>query len=374
MKYCNNCLMPDTRPGLMFDESGVCSACINYEKQKLNDWGDRWKQLEKLCDRHRGKNGNGYDCAIAVSGGKDSHYQTYILKEKLKMNPVLLTVGNTDWTITGQKNLENLSERFGCDIIQFNPNRQLTRNITKKAFVEIGQPSWYMDMLLYSYPLKMAMNLGVKLIMYGEDVNFTYGGKYNEETPSAMLQTQNGIVEPLWDKWLEDGNISEKDFDSARPPSVDECKKFGLEPTYLSYFVSWNSVHNFEVAKRLGFKHLGHEYQREGSLDNYDQIDSLSYLFNPFLKYPKFGHSISTDNASRWIRYGMCTREEMIPFVERHDGKLDQGVMEKFCEFTGIKNNEFWNILDKWYNPKFFKQDKDGVWHKKFKVGTGLIK
>ena len=47
--------MPDTRPGLMFDESGVCSACINYEKQKLNDWGDRWKQLEKLCDRHRGK-------------------------------------------------------------------------------------------------------------------------------------------------------------------------------------------------------------------------------------------------------------------------------------------------------------------------------
>ena len=26
--------MPNTRPGIKFDENGVCMACINYEKQK----------------------------------------------------------------------------------------------------------------------------------------------------------------------------------------------------------------------------------------------------------------------------------------------------------------------------------------------------
>jgi len=30
--------------------------------------------------------------------------------------------------------------------------------------------------------------------------------------------------------------------------------------------------------------------------------------------------------------------------------------------------------MDKWYNPEFFEQDKDGIWHKKFEVGIGLNK
>ena len=58
MKYCEKCLMPDTRPGLEFDDNGVCFACVHYEKRKNTDWDERWIQLEKLCDKYRGSNGN----------------------------------------------------------------------------------------------------------------------------------------------------------------------------------------------------------------------------------------------------------------------------------------------------------------------------
>ena len=374
MQYCKKCLMPDTRPGLIFNDNGVCTACINYEKQKTTDWNQRLKELKTLCNKYRGSNGNGYDCAIAVSGGKDSHFQIYIMKEVMKMNPILLSVGNLEWTETGRKNLLNIADVFGCEIIQLNPNPQITRILTKKAFKDRGQPSWYLDSLLYSYPYQMTMKLGVKLLVYGEDINYTYGGKYNQETPSAILQPSNGVIEPYSKEWLEEENITENDLASAIPPTVEEINKFGLEPIYLSYFVPWNSVHNYDVAKRWGFKHLSHEYTREGSIDNYDQIDSLSYLFNPYMKYLKFGHSVATDNASRWIRYGLKTREEMIPLVEEIDGKLDQGVSDKFCEFIQLGPREFWQIMDKWYNPKLFEQDRDEVWHPKFKVGVGLIK
>ena len=77
--------------------------------------------------------------------------------------------------------------------------------------------------------------------------------------------------------------------------------------------------------------------------------------------------------ASRWIRAGLKTRDEMIPVVEEYDKKLDQGTVDKFCEFTRISVSEFWKIMDKWYNPEFFEQDKDGVWHEKFSVGKGLL-
>tara|TARA_B100000949_G_scaffold162129_1_gene142905 strand:- start:1085 stop:2179 length:1095 start_codon:yes stop_codon:yes gene_type:complete len=362
--------MPDTRPGIRFDDNGTCFACINYEKQKNIDWKERWTELEQLCDKYRGSNGDGYDCAIAVSGGKDSHFQIYILKEKLDMNPILLTSGNIDWTETGRKNLENLSDEFGCDIIMSVPNRKISRIMFKKTFSEIGSPGWYQDSALYAFPVQMSIKLGIKLLVYGEDINYTYGGKYDTETSSAILQSKNDVVKPVWDKWFEDGIISEKDLNSIKQPSMEEIKNAGLEMIYLSYFVPWNSNQNYEIAKKHGFKHLGHEYIRESSIENYDQIDSLIYLLNPFLKFPKFGHSMATDIASRWIRYGLKTREEMIPFVEEYDGQLDQGVIEKFCEFTKMSTSEFYSILDKWYNPELFEQDSFGVWHKKFKVGS----
>ena len=103
--------MPNTRPGIKFVDD-ICSPCINYEKQKATDWNSRKKEFEKICDKHRGSNGNSYDCAIAISGGKDSHFQVYYMKEVMKMNPLLLSVGNIDWTETGRDNLNNISARF----------------------------------------------------------------------------------------------------------------------------------------------------------------------------------------------------------------------------------------------------------------------
>jgi hypothetical protein len=76
--------------------------------------------------------------------------------------------------------------------------------------------------------------------------------------------------------------------------------------------------------------------------------------------------------ASRWIRSNLKTRDEMIPIVEELDKKLDQGIVEKFCEFVNMTKKDFWKVMDKWYNTDLFEQDKDGVWHEKFKVGHNM--
>ena len=93
MKYCTKCTMPDTRPGIVFDENGVCSACRHYENRKNVDWDARWKEFEELCDKYRGCNGPGqYDCAIAVSGGKDSLVLLNVLAELSRYYPKKFTV------------------------------------------------------------------------------------------------------------------------------------------------------------------------------------------------------------------------------------------------------------------------------------------
>ena len=51
MKYCKRCVMPDTRPGITFNDQGVCSACQAYEARSSVDWDKRWKEFEELCDK-----------------------------------------------------------------------------------------------------------------------------------------------------------------------------------------------------------------------------------------------------------------------------------------------------------------------------------
>ena len=38
MKYCKRCVMPDTRPGITFNEEGICSACQSYDNRKNVDY------------------------------------------------------------------------------------------------------------------------------------------------------------------------------------------------------------------------------------------------------------------------------------------------------------------------------------------------
>jgi len=319
-------------------------------------------ELKKLCDKYRKSNGNGYDCAIAVSGGKDSHVQVHIMKDLMKMNPLLLSVGNFSWTKVGMRNINNISDAFGCDIISLTSNLRAFKVISKKALIKFGSPMWYADAAIYAFPYRMAIKMGLKLLVYGENVSYEYGGNQKEETYSAMNQFDNDVVKSVdFSEWLGNG-VSIEDLNCIKFPNYDEMKIAELDPVYMAYFIPWDSHYNYEIAKRFGFHHLGHEWIREGTIEQYNQIDSLGYLINQWFKYPKFGHASATEMASRWIRSGKITRKEGIDLVKMYDHKLDQRILDEFLDFIGMSYRDFWEITDKWYNRELFNKDKFGEW------------
>lgn len=368
IQYCKKCVMPNTRPGSSFDHLGVCEACNHYEAKSDINWDERLEELEELCSHYRGKYENGYDCAVAVSGGKDSTFQVYIIKEVLKMNPLLISVDNWSWTEAGIKNKQNISEAFGCDVITLSLNRKVGKKMMLKGLELLGSPTWYVDAAIYAFPVRLCIQMGIPLLFYGENVNYEYGGSQKKEVASAKTQFQNDVVKPVdFNMWLDE-DLTMKDLYSVTQPTLEEIEQNGIEPFYLSYFVKWDSHHNYQVAKRHGFSHMEHEWTREGTIENYNQIDSPAYLMNQWFKYPKFGHSSTTEMASRYIRAGLMTREEGIRLVRQRDAELDQKILEDFCNFTGITKKEFWKMADQFYNKDLFEQDKFGVWVPKFKI------
>lgn len=368
MKYCKNCVMPDTRPGISFNENGICSACQAYENRKKTDWNKRWKEFETICDKYRGMNGDGPDCAIAVSGGKDSHYQVHLMKNVMHMNPILFSVeDNFPMTDAGIHNLKNISEEFGCNLISLKPNIRAQKRIMRYMFEKYGKPTWYIDRLIYTYPLIMAYKFNTPLLVYGENVSYEYGGVDSIETYSARGQLENGVASGIDEQeLLSNCDITSQDLFYTRAPEREVLN--ALDPIYVSYFVEWNSFKNYEFAKKHGFHDLTHEWNRTHHAENFDQVDSRAYLVHPWLKYPKFGHQFATDYASRMVRYGMISRDEAIQIVKEHDANLDPLCVRDFCEFCGYTETEFWNIVDSFYNTDIFNKDSNGNWTPKHPV------
>lgn len=363
--------MPDTRPGIKFNEEGICYPCLTYDQRKQINWEARWQELEELADNYRGSNGDYYDCIIAGSAGKDSHYQVYTMKDRLGMNPLLVSIDNWSWTKTGRHNMKNMLEVFGCDLHSLTLNRKVAKRMLRKGLEHQLIPTWYWDRAVYTYPLQVAVKFNIPLVIYGENINYEYGGAQTKETYSALDQIHNNVAQPVpWEVWL-DQEIQMKDLNPLIHPTLEEIKAVDLEPIYLSYFEPWNDFRNLKISKDHGFKTLEDEWRREGLSESYEQIDTIGYNVHPWCKYPKFGHQHNTDILSRWIRYEHITREEAVELVKEREHILDSRMLNDFLDFTGLAEGEFWRAVDKFANREILEK-RDGVWRLKPAVVKAL--
>ena len=364
MKRCVNCLMPDTKPGLILNEEDVCQACVHAEMKKKVDYDKRFEELKELCSKYK-RNDGYYDCIIAISGGKDSHCQVYVFKELLSMNPLLVTVGDPfTKTKAGLHNVQNIAKAFNCDLISLQLSQNLVKRMVKTAFEEFGSPTWPIDRAIYCFPIRMAINMNIPLLVYGENVAWEYGGVQNEETYSAKDQINNDVAKKVdWELWYKSG-INDKELNMLNYPTQEEIEGAKLEPIYLSYFIHWDGYRNYQIAKKCGFRDLTHEWRREGYIEDYDQIDSVAYLINVWMKYPKFAFARTTDVVGYWLRSGRITKEEAAKLIKENDHLLDQKILDDFLKFTGYTDKEFWNIVEKFWNKELFEKI-DGFWQLK---------
>jgi len=363
IKHCRRCLMPNTRPNSLFDEKPLlCQACKNYEKRKEVDWEERNQKLKKLCDKYRRNDGH-YDCLIPVSGGKDSHFLVYMMKKKMHMNPLLVTVGDPfTKTNAGIHNLRNINEAFGCDHIQFDISIELFKKVTRIGFEKLGEPLRFIEAVIYTIPAKFAVELKIPLVVYGENPAYEYGAT-TEDNYSAK-----GYIRSIFENidkgfWKKEG-IQEKELNAINPPCSE--KEFReTEIIFMSYFDAWSSSKHLKIAKEYGFEDLAHEWKRDGCIDDYEQIDSIGYMVHHWLKYPKFGFQGASDIASRYVREGEMSIDIARKLIKERDYKLDQRALDDFINLLGYSPKEFWRIVEKFWNPNLFEK-KNGIMQRKF--------
>ena len=123
IKSCKRCLYTTNHPlGLTIDNEGICSGCRIHEEKDYLDWKERGDRLTKLVKDYKSKDSRNYDCIIPLTGAGDSFYIVHIVKNKLGLNPLLVTYNRYYNTPLGIHNLATLRRKFNCDIITMHAN------------------------------------------------------------------------------------------------------------------------------------------------------------------------------------------------------------------------------------------------------------
>ncbi|MCZ2484746.1 N-acetyl sugar amidotransferase [Aquirufa antheringensis] len=350
MQYCKNCLMPETRPRIQFDEDGICNACSWSEEKKIDiNWASREKELAELVNFAKNRNKDSFDVIAPSSGGKDSSYVAYKLKE-LGLNPLTITLKPPLPFEIGEKNLESFINS-GFDHVHITPNYELGSQIAKKAFIEHGQPMFAWIISVQTAIFRCAVLFDIPLVMFGEEGEVEYGGSsklknkatYNlEDSIKLYLSGQDP-------KEFTDNKFTDKQLYWWRYPSTDDFKKLNPSIAHWSYFENWDPYRNYMIAKEK----YGLEESNErsiGTYTNFAQTDTKLYDLHAYLMFLKFGFGRCTQDVGIDIRRGALTRKQGLELVRLYDGEYPEPYIEDYLKYFKMTIDEFNDVLDSFAN------------------------
>ena len=364
IKYCTKCLFPDTKPDLQFDDQGVCSACRNYEKRNEIDWEKRHAELLSILAKYKSNNISNWDCIIPSSGGKDSTVQALKIRA-LGMNPLVVTATTCDLSSIGRRNIDNL-KNLGFDCIEVSPSRLTRVKLNRIGLTQVGDISWPEHVAIFTIPVRIACQMQIPLIVWGENSQNEYGGPASDSNSNTLnrqwLEEFGGMLGLRVADLIGIEGLTKKELIPYTYPTDDDLRKVGVTGIFLGYYMPWDGLQNAIYSTAHGWetysKHI------ETSFVNYENLDNYQTGIHDYFKFLKFGFGRATDIANLYIRRNRLTRADGVEIVQKTDGRFPWSYLGKslkdILEPIGISCDEFSQICDRFTNKKLFNTDSRG--------------
>ena len=344
IKYCQRCIMPSTQDGQEYDDFGICNVCRSSEDKMRVDWKTRKLELEEILFEAKELHKNDqYDCLIPISGGKDSAYQLHVLVKEYKMRPLAVTFSHNWYTSTGMYNLLNCLEKFNVDHVMFTPRRSQVNELARKSLQQIGDACWHCHSGIGAFPLKIAKDYGISLLIWGESVaesssRGTYSKPILKFDQDYFLKVSSKVsIDSMLDPTENSSSLN-----SYKSPSAETYRDANIKGIHLGDYIFWDEERQTEyVMSEYGWK----EHKVEGTYKNYKSVECIMPGVHDFACYIKRGYGRATFHASADIRSGILSRDEALTLAESEDSKIPK-VLEYYSEITGISRDQFFEILE----------------------------
>jgi len=345
--YCSRCCMPGSTEGINFDEMGVCKACRSSEEKMRIDWSARRNELATLMESVKTNSGDGYDCMVPISGGKDSAFQLHVLTREYGIKPLAVTFSHNWYSKKGWENLWNMLERLDVDHIMYTPKRSLVNRLARKSLPAIGDSCWHCHAGILSFPLQIAVKFGIKMMVYGESpAEFSgrdtfFDQEFRMSNACSVFDIHmNGSVRKTPETMVGDG-VEPAELYFFYPPSKEELDAANIGAIYLGDYIFWDHERQTEfLVSEYGWQ----EDKVEGSYKRYKSVECRMPGVHDHSKWVKRGYGRATDFVSQDVRAGLLTREEGFDIAAEIDAERPKA-LDYYLEITGYTEEEYWDIL-----------------------------
>jgi len=371
MRYCKGCTYPEIAVNTKFDKNGFSSVYHTHKAwQKItkNDWQKRKKIFEKIVQQIKKNNKSNYDCVIAVSGGKDSYYQTHIVKE-YGLKPLLITYNGNNYSEEGEYNRDRMKKVFDVDHLIISPSQSVLIKLNKIGFEKVGDMNWHCHTGILTVPMQYAVRFKIPYVIYGETLDIL--GMYKPEdfaeyTQRVRLEFSMRGYE--WDEFIKNNKqgLTAKDMNWAKYPSDREIIENNVRGLFLGNFFKWDPNKNTKmIIKKYGWKPSKKKFER-----TYRKISNLDDIYengiHDYLKFIKFGYGRTTDHSTKDILTGYMNRTKGINLVKKLDHIIPSDT-HKWLKYVGMDEEEFWKKSDKFRSKKVWwiknnRWYKDNIW------------
>ena len=303
------------------------------------NWSIREDKLKNIFTKY--KNDKNYDCLLPTSGGKDSMFQSHVLKNVYKLNPLCVTHSQNWLSTTGRFNLENSLFQFDLDHLIFIPNRNIVNKVAKKSVHQIGDACWHCHIGAGSISIQTSVVWNINLIVFGEapaDTDSRGQHKKIEEVSPYRFLDESAIKKY---SAFADKKTTKKDLSHWAFPNKEEIKQSKTMVIHLGQYIFWDEHKNIDfVSKKFGW--------RSGKVENtyktYKSVECVMAGVHDYFNFIKRGIGRATIHASEDVRRGLITREKGFELAKEYDIQKPHA-LKYYMKITNQTENQILSAL-----------------------------
>lgn len=204
---CKRCVIDTKTSGVTLDADGVCNLCHQHDELSAAHPIGGFDRIAKTIGKR---------VVVGLSGGLDSSYTLYLMKEKYGLDPIAVTFDNGWGTKTATSNIEAMTESLGVPHHVVSTNYEASDDIMR-AFIRAGLPDVeaVTDISFVAGLYQAAELFGVKSIILGSSFRtegitphgmFYFDAKYVDDV-HRRHGNDPGLQVPMlwlrpWMKWI----------------------------------------------------------------------------------------------------------------------------------------------------------------------------
>jgi len=345
LKRCERCLLPETQETISYDAEGICNVCRQHEyKTEKIDWAAKKEELRRLIEEYRGK--GPYDCIIPFSGGKDSTFTAYYLVKEFGIKPLIVSFDHGFYRPQVLNDTIKTLKKLGVDFHRYRPNWQVVKKLMLESLRRKGDFCWHCHTGVFAYPMQVAIQLKVPLLIWGEkssEYTSYYGYDEEEEVDERRFNRYVNLGITAEDMYhMLDKKVEMRELTAFQYPKLADLRALKCRSICLGSYIPWDPPKHAEIIKKeLGWQ--GNVVEGIPPEYYYEKIECYFQGVRDYLKFIKRGFGRTAHLVCLDLRNGRITKEKARELIEQYDGYRPAS-LDLFLNYLGISEKEFLEI------------------------------